>query len=398
MASHLTRRPEKALTAQTVKAATAPGKYFDGHGLYLRVDANGSRFWIQRITIRGKRCELGLGAPSLVSLAEARAKALENRKLARAGGDPLQAKREAQAVLTFEEAARKVHSLHKPTWKNEKHAAQFLATLETYTFPKMGRLKVQDVTTADVLGVLMPIWTTIPETARRVRQRIGTVMKWAIAQGWRQDNPAENISKALPKISKAPEHRKALPYAEVAGCIEAVKASGAGLSTKLALEFLVLTAARSGEVREARWSEINLAGQVWEIPSERMKMKRSHRVPLSPRAVAILAQAKALDDGSGLVFPGTKTGRPLSDMTLSKLIKELSFAADVHGFRTSFRTWAQERTSYPREVAEAALAHLTGDSVERAYARSDVFEKRRRMMDAWASYLRKTEAKERTNG
>lgn len=387
MASHLTRRPEKALTAQAVKAATAPGKYFDGHGLYLRVDANGARFWVQRITIRGKRCELGLGAPSLVTLAEARAKALENRKLARAGGDPLQAKREAQAILTFEEAARKVHALHKPTWKNEKHAAQFLATLETYTFPKLGRVKVQDVTTADVLGVLMPIWTTIPETARRVRQRIGTVMKWAIAQGWRQDNPAENISKALPKVSKAPEHRKALPYAEVAGCIEAVKASGAGLSTKLALEFLVLTAARSGEVRDARWSEIDLTAQVWEIPAERMKMKRPHRVPLSPRAVAILEQAKALDDGSGLVFPGTKTGRALSDMTLSKLVKELGFAADVHGFRTSFRTWAQERTSYPREVAEAALAHLTGDAVERAYARSDVFDKRRKMMVAWAAYL-----------
>lgn len=387
MAMHLTRRPEKALTAQAVKAATAPGKYFDGHGLYLRVDANGSRFWVQRITIRGKRCELGLGAPSLVSLAEARAKALENRKLARLGGDPLQAKREAQAVLTFEEAARKVHALHKPTWKNEKHAAQFLATLETYAFPRLGRLRVQDVTTGDVLAVLMPIWTTIPETARRVRQRIGTVLKWAIAQGWRQDNPAENISKALPRVSKAQQHRKALPYAEVAGCIEAVRGSGAGLSTKLALEFLVLTAGRSGEVRDARWSEIDLTAQVWEIPAERMKMKRPHRVPLSPRAVEILVQAKALDDESGLVFPGTKTGRALSDMTLSKLVKELGFAADVHGFRTSFRTWAQERTSYPREVAEAALAHLTGDAVERAYARSDVFEKRRKMMSAWATYL-----------
>lgn len=398
MASHLTRRPERALTAQAVKSANAPGKYFDGHGLYLRVDANGSRFWVQRITIRGKRCELGLGSPSLVSLAEARAKALENRKLARLGGDPLQARREAQAVSTFEEAARKVHALHRPTWKNEKHAAQFLATLEAYAFPKIGRLKVQDITTADVLAVLMPIWTTIPETARRVRQRIGTVLKWAIAQGWRPDNPAENISQALPKVSKAQKHRKALPYGEVAGCIDTVWASGAGLATKLAFEFLVLTAARSGEVREARWSEIALAAQVWEIPAERMKMKRPHRVPLSPRAIAVLAQAKTLDDSSGLVFPGTKAGRALSDMTLSKLVKELGFAADVHGFRTSFRTWAQERTSYPREVAEAALAHLTGDAVERAYARSDVFEKRREMMGAWACYLGKIETKEHAGG
>ncbi|CAM3139156.1 tyrosine-type recombinase/integrase [Paracoccus nototheniae] len=387
MAVHLTRRPEKALTAQAVRNATLPGKYFDGHGLYLRVDANGSRFWVQRITVRGKRCELGLGSPSLVTLAEARAKALDNRKLAREGGDPLQAKREAQAVLSFEEAARRVHALHKPTWANEKHAAQFLTTLETYTFPRLGKLKVQDVSTGDVLAVLMPIWTEKPETARRVRQRIGMVLKWAIAQGWRQDNPAENISRALPKVSKAQEHRKALPYDAVAGCIDTVRASGAGQVTKLALEFLVLAAARSGEVREAQWDEIDMAAKVWEIPAARMKMKRPHRVPLSPRAITLLREAEGLADGSGLVFPGTKTGRPLSDMTLSKLVKELGFYADVHGFRTSFRTWAQERTTFPREVAEAALAHLSGDAVERAYARSDVFEKRRKMMDAWAAFL-----------
>lgn len=393
MAAHLTRRPEKTLTALAVKSATKPGKYFDGHGLYLRVDTNGSRFWVQRITIRGKRCELGLGAPSLVSLAEARAKALENRKLAREGGDPLQAKREAQAILTFEEAARQVHEMHKPTWKNKKHAAQFITTLETYTFPRMGKVKVQDITTADVLAVLMPIWTEKAETARRVRQRIGAVMKWAIAQGWRKDNPAENISKALPKVSKSQEHRKALPYVDVAGCIAAVQGSGAGQATKLALEFLVLTAARSGEVREACWDEIDLTAMVWEVPAKRMKMKRPHRVPLSPRALALLREVEAPGDRSGLVFPGTKMGRPLSDMTLSKLIKELGFSADVHGFRTSFRTWAQERTTFPREVAEAALAHLSGDAVERAYARSDVFEKRRKMMDAWAAYLAEKPAK-----
>lgn len=387
MADHLTRRPKKALTAQAVRNATLPGKYFDGHGLYLRVDTSGSRFWVQRITVRGKRCELGLGSPSLVTLAEARAKALDNRKLAREGGDPLQAKREAQAVLSFEEAARKVHALHKPTWKNDKHAAQFITTLETYAFPRLGKLKVQDVTTADVLAVLMPIWTDKAETARRVRQRIGTVMKWAVAQGWRQDNPAENIGQALPKVAKSQEHRKALPYGDVTGCIETVRRSGAGQATKLALEFLVLTAARSGEVREARWDEIDIAAMVWDIPASRMKMKRPHRVPLSPRAITVLSEAEALADGSGLVFPGTKVGRPLSDMTLSKLVKELGFKVDVHGFRTSFRTWAQERTTFPREVAEAALAHLSGDAVERAYARSDVFDKRCKMMDAWAAFL-----------
>jgi integrase len=398
-----TRQPEKALTAQFVKTAKEPGKYFDGHGLFLRVQPNGSRQWVQRITIRGKRCELGLGNPSLVSLAEAREAALANRKLARAGGDPIRTKRETAAVLTFEEAARKVHTLHLPTWRNAKHGAQFISTLETYAFPRIGSVKVGDVTTADVLAVLSPIWTEKAETAARVRQRIGTVMKWAIAQGWRQDNPAEAISQALPKRDKSQkEHRKALPYSEVAGCIEAVRASGAGLSTKLAFEFLVLTATRSGEARGALWSEFDFHGAkdaatakqaTWSIPASRMKAKRDHRIPLSGRALDILREASKLGDGNGLVFPGTVRGKSLSDMTLSKLVKELGYEADIHGFRTSFRTWAQERTNYPREVAEAALAHTIKDKAEAAYARSDVFEKRRKMMEAWANHLSQQAAK-----
>ena len=398
MATTGLRKPEKALTAKFVESARAPGRYFDGHGLFLRVQPNGARQWVQRITIRGKRCELGLGNPSLVPLADARAKALANRKLAQSGGDPIQAKREADAMLTFEEAARKVHSLHLPTWRNAKHGAQFLTTLETYTFPRLGKLRVADVTTADVLAVLTPIWTAKPETAGRVRQRIGTVMKWAVAQGWRQDNPAESIAQALPKRDRSlTEHRKALTYAEVAGCIAAVKASGAGLSTSLAFEFLVLTATRSGEARGATWAEIDMGNPatsansatpaVWTIPASRMKAKREHRIPLSSRAVEILRAAKGLGDGTGLVFPGTKAGKTLSDMTLSKLVKELGFEADVHGFRTSFRTWAQEKTNFPREVAEAALAHTIKDKAEAAYARSDVFDKRRKMMEAWAGYL-----------
>ena len=290
------------------------------------------------------------------------------------------------------------YTLHLPTWRNAKHGAQFLATLETYTFPRIGRTKVGEVTTADVLAVLSPIWTEKPETAARVRQRIGTVMKWAVAQGWRQDNPAQSIAEALPKRDKSKqEHRKALGYADVANCIAAVQASRAGLSSKLAFEFLVLTATRSGEARGALWSEIDLGTPatsanpatpaVWAIPASRMKAKRDHRVPLSARALEILRVAKGLGDGAGLVFPGTKTGKSLSDMTLSKLVKELGFDADVHGFRTSFRMWAQERTTFPREVAEAALAHTIKDKAEAAYARSDVFEKRRKMMEAWAGYL-----------
>jgi integrase len=378
------RRPEKALTAVAVKNAREAGKYFDGHGLYLLVRPNGSQFWMQRIVIRGKRCELGLGSPALVSLQEAREKALANRKLAREGGDPLAAKREAERVMTFEEAAREVHRLHLPTWRNAKRGAQFLATLETYAFPRMGKLLMAEVCSADVFAVLRDIWTAKPETARRVRQRIGIVMKWGIAQGWRKDDPTQAIGRGLPKTDRTKAARKALPYAEASAFLQALHASKAGLSTKLALEFLVLTAARSGEVRGATWGEVDLEAGVWTVPASRMKMKKAHRVPLSPRALAILNAAKALSDGEpgSLVFPGTKAGRPLSDMTFSKLTKELGFAVDVHGFRTSFRTWAQERTTYPREVAEAALAHLVGDAAERAYARSDLFEKRRAMMEA----------------
>lgn len=275
------RHPKKALTARAVDAAKEPGKYFDGNGLYLRVEPNGSRFWVQRITIRGKRREIGLGNPDLVPLAEARAQALRNKQLAYQGQDPIQIKRDARAVLTFEEAARKVHELHKPTWRNEKHASQFISTLETYAFPGMGRVRVSEVSTADVLGVLTPIWTKKQETARRVKQRIGTVMKWAVAQGWRQDNPAESISLALPKVEKSKDHRKAMGYSEVPACVATIRASQAGLSTKLALEFLILTASRSGEVRGALWSEIDLAKAVWTIPAARMKAKRPHRVPLS---------------------------------------------------------------------------------------------------------------------
>jgi integrase len=378
--------PQKALTAAAVRNAK-PGKHYDGNGLFLRVDVTGARRWVQRITVRGKQREIGLGSAALVSLAEAREWALSNRRLARAGGDPLAAKREATAIMTFEEAARAVHEAHKPTWKNAKHAAQFISTLETYAFPHFGAAKVSEVTSADVLAALGTIWIQKPETARRVRQRIGTVMSWAIAKGWRKDDPTAASAAALPKQGRRAANRKALPYEEVAGCIKAVQASKAGAVTKLALEFLVLTATRSGEVRLAAWSEVDLGAAEWAIPGERMKMKRNHRVPLSARAVEVLRAAQALGDGSGLVFPGTRRGRPLSDMTLSKLVKELGFDVDVHGFRTSFRTWAQEKTNFPREIAEAALAHAVGDAVEQAYARSDVFEKRRKMMEAWAGYL-----------
>ncbi|MEH6738281.1 MAG: integrase arm-type DNA-binding domain-containing protein [Sulfitobacter sp.] len=385
--------PEKALSAAFVRTVKEPGKYTDGHGLFLKVDASGAKRWVQRIVIRGKRSEIGMGSASLVSLAEARERALENRKLARAGGDPLQAKRASEALLTFEDASRKVHKIHEPTWRNKKHAAQFLSTLETYTFPRIGRIKVSDVTTADVLAVLQPIWLEKPETARRVRQRIGTVMKWAVANGWRTDNPADAISQALPKQQDTQQHRKALPYDKVEEFIETLKESNAGEATKLALELLILTASRSGEVRLADWSEFDLEQGIWTRPAQRMKSKKEHRVPLPPRALKILEQAAKLGTGKGLVFPGTVYGKPLSDMTLSKLTKALGYDVDVHGFRTSFKTWAQERTNTPRDVSEAALAHVVKDKAEAAYARSDFFEKRRALMGKWEIFLLISNAK-----
>lgn len=381
------RRPAKALSARFVQTVTEPGKYFDGHGLILRVDQRGSKAWLQRIVIKGKRRELGLGSVDFVSLAEARATAYENRKQARSGGDPLQDRRAQREIQTFEEAARAIYDMLRPTWKNPKHAAQFISTLETYVFPKMGRTKVSDVTSADVLDVLRPIWVEKAETASRVRQRISKVMKWGIAQGWRKDNPAIGISNALPKQTAPRQRRKAMDHAEVPAFLVALHKSQAGVSTRLCLEFLILTCARSLEARGTRWDEIDLDAKAWNVPADRMKMKRPHRVPLSPRAVAILKDAEALRGDGDLVFPGTKPGKMLSDMTLSKLVKELGFPVDVHGFRTSFRTWTQEKTSFPNEIAERALAHVVGSDVERAYARSDLFEKRRKMMNAWAGYL-----------
>lgn len=383
------RHLEKRLTAASVRHCVTPGLHGDGNGLYLKVRINESKHWIQRLVIDGKRRDLGLGPVSLVSLAEARERALENRKLARAGGDPLAAKKRSMEVLTFAAAAVKVHDLSKPTWRNDKHGDQWINTMTTYVFPVLGSKRVDAVTSADVLAALSPIWNSHPETARRVKQRMGSVFKWAMANGWRTDNPAEAIGNALPKHDRSKvKHRQALPYDAVAAAIQKVRSSEAGAATKLAFEFLVLTATRSGETREALWSEFDLDKAIWTVPAARMKAKKLHRVPLPPRCIAILEEAATLKrDGDDLVFPGTKDKKPLSDMTLSKLMRELGIAAVPHGFRSSFRDWAGEQTHHPREVIEFALAHVIKDKAEAAYARSDLFEKRRALMTDWSRYL-----------
>ena len=387
IARYPNRERKSTLTAGFVKHAE-PGKHYDAHGLFLKVEPGGSRRWVQRIVVHGRRRDLGLGGFPLVTLAEARQQAFANRKLARAGGDPIALQRQGD-VPTFEEAAENVISLHAGNWKDGgKTRAQWRASLRDYATPRLGPRRVSAITTADVMAVLLPIWHDKRETARRVRQRIGVIMKWAIAQGHRQDNPAgEAIASALPRNGAVRKHMAALPHGEVAGALGKVQASAAGTSTKLAFEFLVLTAARSGEVRLATWDEIDLAAAVWTVPAERMKANREHRVPLCDRAVEILNDARSRGDGSRLVFPSPR-GKPLSDMTLSKLVKEQGIAAVPHGFRSSFRDWAAEATDHPREVIEAALAHVVQNKVEAAYARSDLFERRRVLMHDWAAYLR----------
>ena len=385
------RVPRKPLTSAFVRKTIPAGRYFDGHGLFLRVMPSGSKQWVQRIVIQGKRTELGLGGAELITLPEARTRAIDNRRLVMQGGSPLIQKKTASLILCFADAALAVHSMHAPTWKNPKHAAQFISTLSTYAFPFVGQKSVATIDSADVLAILSPIWADKNETATRVRQRIGTVLKWAIAQGWRSDDPTRDIAAALPKIKRSKNHHTALAYEKVARCLERIKASAARPTTKLALEFLILTAARSGEVRGAKWSEISLQGgpdgPVWVVPAERMKAGVDHRVPLSSSAVAVIEHARLHSDGSDLIFSGSVQGKMMSDATMRKLINEIGFAVDVHGFRTSFKSWAVEKTSFSNQTSEAALAHTIQNKAEAAYNRSDLFEKRKTLMEMWGRFL-----------
>ena len=300
--------------------------------------------------------------------------------------DPLALKKCPQSP-TFAEAVETVICIHASGWKSGKSEKQWRASLRDYAIPRLGNRPVSGITTSDVMAVLLPIWNDKCETARRVRQRIGAVMKWAIAEGYRDNNPAgEAIGAALPKNGVIRTHQRALPFAEVGAALRKVMESSAWPATKLAFEFLTLTAARSGEVRLATWIEISFEKATWFIPAERMKTAQAHRIPLSSRAIEILKEARELYGGSGLVFP-SPTGRVLSDNTLSKLLRDLGIDAVPHGFRSSFRDWAAECSNAPREVCELALAHVNSDRVEAAYRRTDLFEKRRELMQDWASYI-----------
>jgi integrase len=374
------------LTARRVETVKAPGRHSDGGGLYLNVTESGAKSWLFMFKKAGRRREMGLGSAQSVPLARARALAAAARQHIAAGHDPL-AMRVKPASMTFGEAATALVESMSSSWRNAKHRAQWAMTLTVYAAP-LSSLPAADVTTDEVLGVLQPLWLTKPETASRLRGRIERTLDFAKARGMRfGENPARwrgHLEALLPKRPKLTRgHHKALPFADMPKFMtELRKREG---TAPAALEFGILNAARSGEVLGAKWSELDLQARIWTIPADRMKAGRAHRVPLSNRSAQILKSMSQVRI-SDFVFPGSKAARPLSVMALEMVLRRMKVDSTVHGFRSAFRDWAGESTAFPREIAEAALAHLVGDEVERAYRRGDALEKRRALMEAWASF------------
>ena len=381
------------LTAVKIRSLTEPGRYSDGDGLFLEINGKGAASWILRVQNNGKRQDIGLGSTKSVSLKDARDAAFATRQKIAQGIDPVAERRqERQAIPTFREAAKLVHEEHEKAWKNGKHQNQWIATLTTYAFPKTGDLTVDKIEGPAIREVLIPIWLSKPETARRVRQRIGTVLDWACAKGFRAtEAPMRSLSKGLPRQPKKDGHFAAMPYADVPTFVE--KLGERESVGRLALEALILTATRSGEIRGATWAELDLKAALWTIPAARMKMGKVHIVPLSQPAVAVFERAQRYKAGiSDLVFPGQNVKNPLSDMTLLKVLRDMEIMVTVHGFRSAFRGWVAEQTDYSGEVAEAALAHTVSNKVEAAYRRTDFLDKRRLLMRNWAAFCKKIPA------
>jgi integrase len=390
-------RVSKKLSALEVGRLSKPGKHPIGESLYLQISPKGTKSWLFRYSINGKSTWMGLGSAKLVSLADARALAIDHQRDLLDGVKPLDKRNSDRSNLlledakriTFDDCAEKYIEAHSPSWKNKKHASQWKNTMETYASPVIGKLSVKDIETTLILKILEPIWYTKAETAARIRGRIERILSWAAVRGYRsKENPARwhgHLEQLLPTRSSIQKvkHFKALPFSEVGAFVEKLR-SQEGVTT-LALEFTILTATRTNEALGARWSEINLEEKYWLIPAERMKADREHKVPLSPRALDIIAKMRELSDGE-YVFSGTRRGQPLSDMSLLMIIRRMGLDATTHGFRSSFSDWAAERTSFPREVVEMALAHTVKNKVEAAYRRGDLFIKRQRLMEAWAKY------------
>jgi integrase len=386
------------LSATKVQKLKAPGLYPDGAGLYLQVTSGNAKSWLLRYSLRGRPREMGLGSLRKVSLADARKKTAECHKLLEEHIDPIEHRTAARAksalantkTVTFKEAADAYIAAHRAGWKNLKHAWQWPATLEAYAFPEIGKIAVSDIDTALVLKVLQPIWESKPETANRLRGRIEQVLDSAKALNQRSgENPARwkgNLSRLLPPRSKVRKikHHAALPYGKMPAFLKALRTQKG--SAARALEFTIMTAARTGEVLGARRQEINTSERMWTIPAERMKAGKEHRVPLSANALQLFNSTDAVD-AADFVFSGRQPGKPLSNMAMLTLLGRMGHGdLTVHGFRSTFRDWAAERTNFPNEVVEMALAHVIDDKTEAAYRRGELLDKRRKLMDAWANY------------
>lgn len=378
-----------ALTPLQVKHAK-PGRHTDGNGLYLLVKETGAKSWVLRVQFAGRRRDFGIGPVSLVGISEARQKAQAWRKLAKEGIDPTIETKRIRALPTFEEAARTYHTNVKSGWRNTKHRAQWLSTLKTYAFPAIGSARVDQVDAPDVQGVILPIWRTKPETARRVRQRIATVLNYAKGQGWRSNEaPIHAVNSLMNGVKQPrPGNFAAMPYPSLPTFYEKLDTMKVAMGRK-ALQFAIHTAARSGEVRFAKLGEIDWQSKQWNIPADRMKAGEAHSVPLSPQAMALVEERRvtASGDPTALLFPGLN-GKPMSDMTMAKALK--SAGGDeftVHGFRSSFRDWVAEQTSFPGDWAEAALAHAIPNKTEAAYRRTKYLMQRRELMEAWSAYV-----------
>lgn len=383
--------PKQRFSDKQVRGKLKAGMHADGQGLYLAVDESGARRWILRVTQHGKRREMGLGGFPGVGLAEARETAARFRKIVKVGGDPFVVRdKNRQTIPTFAEAAETVHKERSPSWKNPKHAQQWINTLQQFAFSTFGDTPINDIHSDAVHRAILPIWLDKPETARRVLQRIGTVMDWARAKRFRTDNPTDGIRAGLPKQTDRAKHHEALPYSEVPAFVRQLQAAGASDAVKQALEFLILTATRTGEVIGATWSEIDLKNKVWTIPAERMKAGVEHKVPLTDRCVEILEAAKV---GCESLFIFQIDKKPLSNMAMLMALRRMGLTATAHGFRSSFRDWTADKTNYPREVCEAALAHTVGNAVEAAYRRTDLFEKRRSLMATWSQHVTSAKGK-----
>jgi integrase len=380
------------LNARRVETLRSDGRHADGGGLYLSISKNGGRRWVFLYRRQGRLREMGLGSARDVPLIKARERAAAARLILSDGKDPLSERQQTQKSLAFAECATRYIASHRAGWRNEKHAAQWSSTLETYAHPIIGRRPVSDVDVNHVMQILEPIWATKTTTAGRLRGRIEAVLDWAKAHRYRTgENPARwrgHLDKLLPKRSKVQrvQHHPALPFPEIAAFVAELRERPA-ISAR-ALEFLILTAARSGEVAGAKWCEIQADTRLWIIPGERMKAGKEHRVPLSDRAVAILGEMRAsVRSPDDFIFPEGKADKPLSENGMRALLKRMARKdLTTHGFRSTFRDWAAECTTFSRDVAEMALAHKIADDVEAAYRRGDLLEKRRRLMEAWATY------------